>query len=48
MDKKIAAMETTGVRQQWVPMTLAYVGRLGDLMQGGVGSRGDGGATMKQ
>lgn len=42
MDKETATVETRGVMQEWAPMTLAYVGRLGDLMQGATGSFGDG------
>ena len=34
-------------RREWEPMRLTSIGRLGDLMRGAVGSRGDGGGTMK-
>jgi hypothetical protein len=34
-------------RRPWEPMVLTDIGRLGDIMQGGTGSRGDGGGTMK-
>lgn len=30
-------------KQPWQPMRLQYVGHVGDLMQGGTGSRSDGG-----
>jgi hypothetical protein len=31
----------------WEPMTMTLVGSVAALIQGGLGSRGDGGGTMK-
>ena len=35
------------VKPAWEPMTMTLVGSVAALIQGGMGSRGDGGGSMK-
>jgi hypothetical protein len=35
-------------KAQWEPMRLTPVGNLGSIMQGGVGSKNDGGGTFNK
>lgn len=40
-----AAIKTSAPVKVWEPMTLSPVGRLGDIMQGAIGTKNDGGGV---